>query len=363
MSMSGSGIGGGGNADLRAGASNPESTTVGAAQINGDGSVAVAGEVVDLSTAEGTQALLAVVDAEELETIKGLMQLKEVDGPDGPILVPDDSFQAVDSDGIRNQLGPTSTTDGVTDLDNELGEVFTKNGIPSPYNANTTPALAKQLSTSKAYQTAVETTQGYLANPTEANMNGVIKTTNTVATNFPTPGVIPGGPPVAPGGGPETVNIMEILFLVFKESIKETNEDKKYFLTKLQEFNKMGEALSAYLSELVDVSRDLGAKAAGQKYPEMVTTTATIKQFDTNSLNSSGNMVTTSVSRETVDRAGLNDTIKEVEAMQETVRNKRQMASTAFQNFDQKANQLYNLLSSVMKAMNEMRMGTIRNML
>ncbi len=52
-----------------------------------------------------------------------------------------------------------------------------------------------------------------------------------------------------------------------------------------------------------------------------------------------------------------------VETGQEQVRNKRQMASTAFQNFDQKANQLYNLLSSVMKAMNEMRMGTVRNML
>ena len=36
---------------------------------------------------------------------------------------------------------------------------------------------------------------------------------------------------------------------------------------------------------------------------------------------------------------------------------------TAFQNFDQKANQMYNLLSSVMKSMNEMRMGTTRNML
>ena len=36
---------------------------------------------------------------------------------------------------------------------------------------------------------------------------------------------------------------------------------------------------------------------------------------------------------------------------------------TAFQNFDQKANQLYNLLSSVMKSMNEMRMGTVRNIL
>ena len=62
-------------------------------------------------------------------------------------------------------------------------------------------------------------------------------------------------------------------------------------------------------------------------------------------------------------RGELKDTSKELESMQETVRNQRQMASTAFQNFDQKANQLYNLLSSVAKAMNEMRMGTVRNML
>jgi hypothetical protein len=59
----------------------------------------------------------------------------------------------------------------------------------------------------------------------------------------------------------------------------------------------------------------------------------------------------------------LSAAIRQVEADQETVRNQRQMASTAFQNFDQKANQLYNMLSSVMKAMNEMRMGTVRNML
>ena len=59
----------------------------------------------------------------------------------------------------------------------------------------------------------------------------------------------------------------------------------------------------------------------------------------------------------------LSDEIKNVEAQQETVRNMRQTTTTAFQNFDQKSNQMYNMLSSVMKSMNEMRMGTIRNML
>ncbi|KAA3629325.1 MAG: hypothetical protein DWQ09_03475 [Proteobacteria bacterium] len=64
-----------------------------------------------------------------------------------------------------------------------------------------------------------------------------------------------------------------------------------------------------------------------------------------------------------LDRSELNNAIKEVESIKETVRNNRQMATTAFQNFDQKSNQLYNLLSSIMKALNEMRMGTVRNML
>lgn len=45
------------------------------------------------------------------------------------------------------------------------------------------------------------------------------------------------------------------------------------------------------------------------------------------------------------------------------VSDKIQNKQAAFENFDQKANQMYNLLSSVMKAMNEMRMGTTRNML
>jgi methyl-accepting chemotaxis protein len=59
----------------------------------------------------------------------------------------------------------------------------------------------------------------------------------------------------------------------------------------------------------------------------------------------------------------LSDTINELESEQESVRNNRQKATTAFHNIDQKANQFYNLLASVMKAMNEIRMGAARNIL
>ena len=46
----------------------------------------------------------------------------------------------------------------------------------------------------------------------------------------------------------------------------------------------------------------------------------------------------------------------------EQARNERQTVATAFENFDQKANQLFNLLATVMKNLNEMSMGSTRNL-
>lgn len=382
MASMGGGVGGGGVPTAAATAAGSEATTVGGAQVNGDGTVEVGGQIVDLATAEGTKALVEAVDAEELSTIKGLLQLKEADGPDGPVLVANDRFQDVDTSAVRKQLGPGDGKEGADALDGEINGEFEKNGIPGPFNGNTTGELQRKMSKEPGFNVAVSAMKAYLQNPTKKNMSDAVDRTARLAmgssaktaaggtneaggaSGLKTSTASSRGPLPGSGNDPGAVNVMELLFLVFKESIKETNEDKKYFLKKLKDFNKMGEALSDYLSELVEVSRDLGARAAGQKYPEMVTTTATIKKFDTSSLNKDGNMqVIKSEFKPGIDRAGLNDTIKEVEAMQETVRNKRQMASTAFQNFDQKANQLYNLMSSVMKAMNEMRMGTTRNML
>jgi hypothetical protein len=56
-----------------------------------------------------------------------------------------------------------------------------------------------------------------------------------------------------------------------------------------------------------------------------------------------------------VDRATLSDEIRQLEGQQEEVRNRRQTATTSFQSFDQKSNQLLNLLSTVVKTMGEMR--------
>ena len=45
----------------------------------------------------------------------------------------------------------------------------------------------------------------------------------------------------------------------------------------------------------------------------------------------------------------------------ENVRNKRSEFQTMFENFDQKANQLFNILSTVLKTSNEMKSCVVRN--
>ena len=115
-------------------------------------------------------------------------------------------------------------------------------------------------------------------------------------------------------------NLLELVVQVLRDSLKEANEDKNYFLSKLQDLNKAAETVSDYLDQLVQKSMELGEKERSKECPESLT-----------------------------------DLIKRVERRQEEIRNTRQMAATAFQNFDQKSNQLFDLLASVIKTMNEMR--------
>jgi len=55
--------------------------------------------------------------------------------------------------------------------------------------------------------------------------------------------------------------------------------------------------------------------------------------------------------------------IEHIEYQMETVRNKRQEFQTMFENFDQKASQLFNILSTVVKSIKEMSSAATRNIL
>ena len=60
------------------------------------------------------------------------------------------------------------------------------------------------------------------------------------------------------------------------------------------------------------------------------------------------------------DAAALRDALAQVTP--EDARNKRQESQVSFENFDEKANQLFNVLSTVLKAMKDMQGATLRNM-
>ena len=63
------------------------------------------------------------------------------------------------------------------------------------------------------------------------------------------------------------------------------------------------------------------------------------------------------------NQATLGGVSNKIERFMKEVRKKRKGFATMFENFDQKANQLFNILSSVLKAMKEMNSATTRNML
>ena len=65
----------------------------------------------------------------------------------------------------------------------------------------------------------------------------------------------------------------------------------------------------------------------------------------------------------TLDADSLAAEIREMEDQMEEIRNQREEAATAFENFDQKANQLYSTLAEILKNTMDMESATIRNLL
>lgn len=299
------------------------------------------GAQVNVTTAEGMAEAGNVLDQNGLAELKSLMSAQGYKFSSG-VFVPEDKFA---QEPASLDLGPNTEESDLSDTDKGLIVLFKNSDTPSPYNPNTTPTWQTQLKSEPSFQTAVSAMTTNLENPSPANQEAAMQAVGNVAALD------------------EGLNIYELLFLVFRESIEQTNLDKAYFLTKIQEYNDMAEGLSDYLGTLVEKSQELSEKSEGEKEPEKIHVDVQVKRFDLNGLGADGKISPLSTDSKRLERAGLNDEIKHVESMQETVRNKRQMASTSFQNFDQKANQLYNLMSSVLKATNEMRSGTVRNML
>jgi hypothetical protein len=88
-------------------------------------------------------------------------------------------------------------------------------------------------------------------------------------------------------------DVIGTLFHVFKQSIEDSNEDKKYFMQKLRVLNEVKESLRDLLRELNDITIEVNNSNKNDKnYDEATIIDNTVKKLDrmttaVNSLNSS----------------------------------------------------------------------------
>ncbi len=75
-------------------------------------------------------------------------------------------------------------------------------------------------------------------------------------------------------------NLKDTLFNAFRQSISETNEDKKDYLENLQEQNQTANELSEYLEELTNQSQDLQENSKGSEHSEPKPIAATNQNAD-----------------------------------------------------------------------------------
>jgi hypothetical protein len=75
-------------------------------------------------------------------------------------------------------------------------------------------------------------------------------------------------------------NILETLFLVVKESVSEMSEEKKYWLDRLSEQNRMSERLSEYMTELSDAGQELSRIERAGRVSTAAAVAVTVRTFD-----------------------------------------------------------------------------------
>jgi hypothetical protein len=66
--------------------------------------------------------------------------------------------------------------------------------------------------------------------------------------------------------------------------------------------------------------------------------------------------------RRMLTRSDMDNLYLEVDALMENIRKKRQVLQRSFEEFDQKANQLFNILSTILKSIKETQTATIKNL-
>jgi hypothetical protein len=177
----------------------------------------------------------------------------------------------------------------------------------------------------------------------------------------------------ASGGG----NVMEMLLLVMKESIAESNEDKKHYLGKLQGANETSQAMSRHMEDLAAASTALaggekGAAGAGAGVdPETLVqhvlresyleSTEDLKDFaeKVKHFNEAKNSYREALA-DLREGGGQEDVIEWLEEKLSSLGDDAQLANVDLQNVLQKQQQTMQMMSNISKTLYDTAQAVIR---
>jgi len=156
---------------------------------------------------------------------------------------------------------------------------------------------------------------------------------------------------------------LALLFEVFKESRRDVQENQKYWLKRLEERNKINDALQEYMRYLTGQTQKLNAKVrrASEDDESQRKVRVEIKDFDVGpqarAIGRNENLIaadSVNFSAE-LGRSDLNNLIKDVDTMATRSRNEADKIKGHFQAWSEKGNQVDQQLSAVLRTMKDVR--------
>jgi len=157
---------------------------------------------------------------------------------------------------------------------------------------------------------------------------------------------------------------LAMLVEVFKESRRDTQENQKYFLKRLEERNKINDAIQEYLRDLEAAARKLHEKVrrANEDDKSQQYVLVETKDFDVGpqaqAIGRNGNLITSDAansSKKQLGKCDLNNLIKDVDMMGTRSRNEADKIKGHFQAWTEKGNQVDQQLSAVLRTMKDVR--------
>ena len=149
---------------------------------------------------------------------------------------------------------------------------------------------------------------------------------------------------------------LAMLFEVFKESRCDTQENQKYFLKRLEERNKINDAIQEYMRDLTESARKLNEKVrrASEDDESQQKVRVEIKDFD---VGPQAHAIAPGAANSSTElgRSDLNNLIKDVDMIATRARNEGDKIKGHFQAWSEKANQVDQQLSAVLRTMKDVR--------